>query len=284
MSLRKLFRGADLHIEDLYLLEAFQIEYLQGWIPEREFASVLWSHPPIDRFLRQKSPGISRFLDDVKERFGQTVDENDLANAEETVVWTIADLLVYNKCPEVYDRLPFHSWDFAEITSITPLSDKVVVDVGAGTGRVALEAATMADTVIAVEPVGRLRQFIRDKAICSGLTNVHVVEGFCHSIPLPDASADVVITSHALGWRLEDELREFERVAAPGGYVIHCPGTDKSEIEQHQRLVSSEWGYQFARYRPSVGWKRKYWKQVQASQAQGLLAKSGAAVDRVGGV
>ena len=169
--------------------------------------------------------------------------------------------------PWVYDRLPFHGWDFAEITSITPLDRKVVADVGAGTGRVALEAVTMADTVVAVEPVGRLRQFIRDKATRSGLTNVHVVEGFCHSIPLPDAHADVVITSHALGWRLEDELREFERVARPGGYIIHCPGTaenphDKTEVEQHDRLVSPEWGYEFARYRPSDGWKRKYCKQV----------------------
>ena len=108
---------------------------------------------------------------------------------------------------------------------------------------------------------------MRDKAARKGLSNVHVVEGFCHSIPLADASVDVVITSHALGWRLEDELREFERVVAPGGYVIHCPGTaenphDKSEVEQHERLISPEWGYEFAGFRESDGWKRKYWKQV----------------------
>lgn len=262
MALRKLFSGADLQIEDLCLLESFQIEYLDGWVPEREFASVLWAHPPIDRFLRERRPEVSSFLDATKGRFGPAVDEGELANAEETVVWTIADLLVYNKCPDLYDRLPFHGWDFAEVTNITPLGDKVVVDVGSGTGRVALEAATMADAVFAVEPVGRLREFIRDKAARRGLDNVCVVEGFCHSIPLPDSFADVVITSHALGWRLEEELREFERVAAPDGHVIHCPGTDKSEVEQHERLISPEWGYEFARYQEGDGWKRKYWKQV----------------------
>ena len=204
----------------------------------------------------------------MKARHGPAADRSDLARAEYEVVWTIADLLVYNKCPDLYDRLQFHSWDFAEVTSITPLDQKTVVDVGAGTGRVALEAATMADTVFAVETVGRLRRYIRDKAVRNGLSNVHVVDGFCHSIPLDDASVDVVITSHALGWRLEDELREFERVAMPGGYAIHCPGTaenphDKSEVEQHERLISPEWGYEFARYRgESDGWKRKYWKQV----------------------
>ena len=273
MALRELFRGADLSIEDINLLESFQIEYMPGWVPERELASVLWAHPSIDRFLRTKSPSVCRFLDDVKTRHGPAVDEGDLARAEDMVVWTIADLLVYNKCPEVYDRLPFHGWDFREVTSITPLDERVVVDVGAGTGRVALEAATMADSVVAVEPVGRLRRYMRDKAVRNGLSNVRVVEGFCHSIPLADASVDVVITSHALGWRLEDELREFERVAAPDGYVIHCPGTaenphDKSEVEQHERLISPEWGYEFARYRESDGWKRKYWKQVRAFQEQ----------------
>ena len=197
---------------------------------------MLRAHPSIDRFLRTKSPAVCRFLDDVKARHGPAVDLSDVANAEDVIVWTIADLLVYNKCPEVYDGLEFHGWDFAEATNITPLEDKVVVDVGAGTGRVALEAATMADIVYAVEPVARLRRFIRERAARNRLGNVYVVHGFCHSIPLPDACADVVITSHALGWRLEDELREFERVATPGGYVIHCPGTaedphDKSEVE-----------------------------------------------------
>ena len=271
MALRRLFRGADLSIQDLLLLEWFQVDYLQGWVPERELASVLWAHPPIDRFLRTKSPPVCRFLDDVKARYGTPVDRTALSNAEDIVVWTIADLLVYNKCPEIYDQLPFHGWDFGEVTGIAPLDHKVVVDVGAGTGRVALEAATMADTVLAVEPVGRLRRYIRDKAARNGLGNVRVVEGFCHSIPLANASADVVITSHALGWRLEDELREFERVAMPGGYVIHCPGTaenphDKSEVEQHERLISPDWGYEFARFRESDGWKRKYWKHVQVPQ------------------
>ena len=174
--------------------------------------------------------------------------------------------------PDLYDGLEFHGWDFAEVTSITPLVGKVVVDVGAGTGRVALEAATTAHTVFAVEPVARLRQFTREKAAQQGLCNVHVLDDLGHAIPLPDGFADVVITSHALGLRLEEELEEFERVAMTGGYIIHCPGTaetphDKSENEQHERLVSPEWGYKFARYREADGWKRKYWKHLPATGA-----------------
>ena len=144
--LKKLFAGANLHIEDFYLLESFQIEYFPGWLPESELASVLWTHPSIYRFLRTKSPATSRLLEAIKDRHPPAANRSDLARAEDVVVWTIADLIVYNKCPEVYDRLEFHNWDFAEVTSITPLDGKVIVDVGAGTGRVALESAMTAET------------------------------------------------------------------------------------------------------------------------------------------
>ena len=267
MALKKLFADVDLDIEDLYLLESFQIGYLPGWIPERELAKVLWAHPSIDRYLRSKCPEVTRFLDATKARYVRSEDRRDLARAEDLVVWTIADLIVYNKCPDVYDGLDFHRWDFAEVTSITPLDDKVVVDVGSGTGRVALSAASTADTVFAIEPVARLRRFIRESAASKGYGNVHVVDGFGHSIPLPDGLAEVVITSHALGWDLEGELAEFERISARGAYIIHCPGTaenpnDKSETEDHKRLISSTWGYEWDRYQETDGWKRKYWKQV----------------------
>jgi SAM-dependent methyltransferase len=129
---------------------------------------------------------------------------------------------------------------------------------------VALEAAPVARHVFAVEPVGRLRQFIRDNAAAAMLTNLFVIDGFLDAIPLPAGTADVLITSHALGWHLESELREFERVVRPGGTIIHCPGTaeDAGEDETHRVLLSPEWRYQWRHYEEADGTKRKYWKQL----------------------
>ena len=81
---------------------------------------------------------------------------------------------------------------------------------------------------------------------------------------LPDNYADVLITSHALGWKLEDELWEFERVVKKGGFIIHCPGTADEDGDEyvHYRLISPDWQYDFSGYRESDGWKRKYWKQL----------------------
>jgi ubiquinone/menaquinone biosynthesis C-methylase UbiE len=263
-AFRRMFQGASLEVEDLLLLESFQIGLLPGWVPEREFAAVLWAYPAILRFLETKHPPVAALVERVTAQFGPAADEQELASFADELVWTIADLLVYNKCPEIYDALAFHDWDFREVTAITSLEGKRVVDAGAGTGRVALEAAVTAREVFAVEPVARLRQFVRHKASAAGLDNLYVLDGFLHAIPLPGGFVDALITSHALGWCLEDELREFERVVRPEGHVIHCPGTadTASEEEQHACLISPEWGYEFSRYREADGWKRKYWKQL----------------------
>ena len=259
-----LFRGVSFKTEDLFLLESFQMAYLPGYVPEREFAAVLWAYPPIKMFLEKKNPDIIPFLDRVMAENHPVPEEGTLASCCDRVLWSIADLLVYTKCPEAYDRLEFHRWDFSGITSVTPLDDKIELDVGAGTGRVTLEAALTARQVFSVEPVTRLRKFIRDKAQEKGLHNVFVIDGFLHAIPLPDGFTDVLLTSHALGWDLENELKEFERVTKKGGYIIHCPGTEESSGDTnfvHAGLVSSEWGYEFTSYRESDGMKRKYWKR-----------------------
>jgi ubiquinone/menaquinone biosynthesis C-methylase UbiE len=262
---KRMFKGVSLEIEDLYLLEAFQIAYFPGGVQERQLAAVLWAYPAIHRYLTKRCPSIHGFLERVLEEHEPAKDKEDLAACGEELVWSMADWLVYNKCPEAYDGLEFHHWDFHEITSITGLEGKRVVDGGSGTGRVALEAAHTAGQVYAVEPVARLRSFIRKKAVKAELGNLFVIDGFLHTIPLPDNFADILITSHALGWTLEDELAEFERVVRPGGHIIHCPGTAEcaAEEETHRTLVSAEWGYVQARYQESDGWKRKYWKERQ---------------------
>jgi hypothetical protein len=262
---KEIFKGVVLEIEDIYLLEPFQIAYLPGWIPEREFAAVLENRPEIRVFLLKKCPEIESFLDRIENKYPAASDKPGYSGSADTVLWTIADMLVYSKCPEVYDSLKFHKWDFSEIISITSLADRIVIDADSGTGRVALEAAEQAKTVYAVEPVSRLRQFIRQKAVLSGISNLFVVDGFLNELPFPDSFADVLITSHALGWKLEDELKEFERVVKEGGSIIHCPGSAVKDTSGniHDVMISREWGYRDFIYDEANGRKRKYWKKIQ---------------------
>jgi len=261
MSPCKLSKLVEFGIDDLLLLEEFQIGYLPGYAPERELAAVLWARPYIESFLTRKCPAVAGFVGQIKSRFGPAGSEAEVSRCACTLLAGIDDLLVYNKYPEVYDGLAFHGWDFGEITGIVDLRDKVVIDGGAGTGRVAMEAARTAQCVFAVEPVTRLRAFMREKACRAELRTLFVVDGFLDAIPLPDGFADVLITSHALGWRLDGELREFERVVKLGGWIVHCPGTALGRDDAtHHTLIEPPWSYRWSIYDEADGPKRKYWK------------------------
>src|SRR5687768_6626315 len=69
------------------------------------------------------------------------------------------------------------------------------VDLGAGTGKFTRLLATAGASVVAVEPVEAMRLVFREV-----LPNVEVVDGTGESIPLPDASADVVTAAQAFHW------------------------------------------------------------------------------------
>jgi len=271
-SLRKTFHGLDLSIEDLYLLDGFQIGYLSDRVPQREFAAVLHAHPSIKRFLITKHPPIADFIKDLLTRFGPAANQQELDEYSDRLLWEIADQFVYIKRPDMYDEQVELGWNFEEVLKIVSFEQKIVLDVGAGTGRVAFAAAHTAGVVFAVEPVTSLRQFIREKASKTGVANVFAIDGLLHAIPLPAGFADVLITSNAIGWQLEDELREIERVVKPGGYAIHLASQSddvsqadsaSQETPLHAGLTSPAWRYAYSRYMGKDGWKGKYWKQIE---------------------
>jgi hypothetical protein len=69
-TFRRMFEGVSLEIEDLYVLEPFQISYLPGWVPERAFAAVLWAYPAIRHFLVKRHPPIAEFVERVMGQLG----------------------------------------------------------------------------------------------------------------------------------------------------------------------------------------------------------------------
>ena len=107
------------------------------------------------------------------------------------------------------------------------------------------------------------RQYMREKATRLGIEDLFVVDGFLHAIPLPPASADVLLTCRAIGWRLEEELPEIERVVKPGGVALHLfgmPHPAPPDEELDQILLAH--GYQPGTYQEGSALKRKYSKQI----------------------
>jgi len=252
-----------LSFNTLLLLEPVQLGWFPGWLPETDLAVALRANPVVEWYLRHKSPQLNKWLDQVM----ATLQESPLTNTEEirraevAVLEAITDLLVYAVDPAIYDAQPFLNWDSSELMSLVDFTGKTVIDVGAGTGRLALIAAKKADTVFAVEPVANLRYYLKAKARRRGLINVYPVDGLITDIPFPDEFADVTMGGHVFGDRPEQEHQEMARVTKPGGMIILCPGNNDRDNDRHRFLVSE--GFHWSRFEePEDGIVRKYWKAV----------------------
>jgi SAM-dependent methyltransferase len=94
-----------------------------------------------------------------------------------------------------------------------------VVDVGAGTGNVALVAADSGARVTAIEPAVRLREVLAETA---GDRDLTVVDGTAAALPLADASADVILSNFALIFAPDPPaaIAELVRVAKPTGRIL----------------------------------------------------------------
>jgi len=245
----------------LLLLERVQIKWLVDFMSGDELAVALDANPVVRWYLGKKCPERRETIDGLARRAGGKGGAGRVREAELGVLASIADWLVYLVDPEAYDRQPFLEWDDRELLSLADFAGKVVLDIGAGTGRLAFAAAGAAKTLYCVEPVGNLRDRIRAKAREKGLGNVYAVDGLITEIPFPEGFADIAMGGHVFGDEPEAEYRELCRVAKPGGSVILCPGNNDRDNEVHAFLTAM--GFEWARFEePGDGMKRKYWKVV----------------------
>jgi len=260
-KLRSLFPEISLHWEDLLLLEAFQVKYLPERVAVKEFATLLHTYPVAHRFLVSKYPPISSFLAGILKE-NKALEDSELieANCQEAL-WEIADLIIYNKSPERFDAQAPIKWEIAEINTITSLEGKVVADVGAGSGRIAFLLAPFVQTVYAIEPLASFRSYMKEKSAEKGVENLFIMDGTLDSIPLPNRSLDILITSNAIGWNLNKELKEIERVVKPGGHAIHLlQSNELVENPFHEILTSSPWNYTCLQSEDEEKMKLRYFK------------------------
>lgn len=253
----------ELSFNNLLLLERIQVSWLESLSAEElpAMATALKANPIISWYLRHKCPSISSWLDQVSSIDTHENDPESVWKAEQRIMKAINDWLVYVVDPRIYDAQPFLKWDDQELTSLIDFKDKIVLDIGSGTGRLAFLAAPNAFAVYPVEPVANLRLYIKEKAKNSGIDNIYPVDGLITDIPFHDSFADITMGGHVFGDNSQHELLELERVTKPGGMVILCPGNNDKDNQLHHLLI--EHGYSWSRFEePEDGWKRKYWKTI----------------------
>jgi hypothetical protein len=219
-ALRATFKGLDPVVDDLLLLERHEVSELLERAPARDLAGVLHSDPRLRRFLVARCPEVEPRMQALLAAFGP-VGTQDITRCEEAVVWEVADLIAYERAPDLYDQRSAIPFDAAAVNELAPLAGATAADVGAGTGRVALGMAPHAREVFAIEPVANLRHHLRARTARDQITNLLVLDGQLDALPLETGRLDVLVTCHALGWNLQAEVAEITRVLRPSGTAIH---------------------------------------------------------------
>ncbi len=117
------------------------------------------------------------------------------------------------------------------LREITPLENRVVYDLGAGTGRLICLLAPLVKYVRAFDISEEMLRVCRQKLTASGLTNWQVDVADHRQLPVVDQSADLVVSGWSVAylavwnpetWRAELEkwMDEMERILKPGGQIV----------------------------------------------------------------
>jgi ubiquinone/menaquinone biosynthesis C-methylase UbiE len=142
---------------------------------------------------------------------------------------------IYASKADDYERLvireDYQGNILTAISNIRTVNGMDIVDLGAGTGRIACMLAPFARSVIALDASDHMLSVARQKLEHSGLTNWRIETADHHHLPVEDASVDIVISGWSLvyaaiwakgDWResLRQALVEIRRILRPGGTII----------------------------------------------------------------
>jgi SAM-dependent methyltransferase len=123
---------------------------------------------------------------------------------------TVPRRLTFGAHADAYERAR-PAWPKEAAHWLVPEDAKLVVELGAGTGKLTRAVTALGARVVAVEPD------LRMLAVLRGL-ELEGVEGSAEAIPFDDGVADAVVAGSSLHWfELEPALAEIHRVLRPGG-------------------------------------------------------------------
>ena len=228
----------------------------------KNLATALAGNPVVYWYVTNKCPEQREYYNSLVSKAPGGSTQQQVRDAEIKVLSALDWAVVY-VYPEIMEDVPYiKDWNNERLLSIADFTDKVVLDIGSGTGRLAFAAAIVAKTVYASEPVDRLREYLREKQKRLKIDNLYVIDGTIETIPFPDESFDIVMSGHTAGDDHKAEWLEMSRVTKPGGYVIDCPGEDDRKKPEGPSEGWIKLGFEYSHYVSKTGGDvYRYWKQ-----------------------
>ena len=262
-------KAEDYSFNAFLLMERFQIYSMMksgGWRNDnaewkRSMGIALNANPAVAWYLTHRCPECVAVVKELTENAPAVTDEQEIRKAEIYALLSVEDFVMYTT-PELMDTSCdwIYKWDKSHLFELADFKDKIVLDVGSGSGRLAFAAAELAREVYANEPVGTLREYLRDKIKRENITNMRVVDGLVDNLPYADNTFDIVMSGHVVGDFWDVEIAELARVCKSGGWLLDCPGyddeSDDEQAEEDKRddeLVKRSWeALRYDRYRKQI--------------------------------
>jgi ubiquinone/menaquinone biosynthesis C-methylase UbiE len=145
------------------------------------------------------------------------------------------------------------------IAAADPGSADACVDLGAGTGFVALALAPLVDSVLAVDVSPEMTESLAAHAAQAGLRNVRTDVADLRGFRLPAASVDLVVSSYALHHLRDADKRALVAEAArwlrPGGRVVVADMMFGRGATPRDRRILREKAARFALMGPAGWWR-----------------------------
>jgi SAM-dependent methyltransferase len=172
------------------------------------------------------------------------------AQQSEALAWQVG---VWDRMSATYVREVDHRFEpvVAAVMRRAGLAPgEQVVDLGTGTGAVALQAAPLVlpgGRVLALDPSPEMRAVAAQRVAAAGYDHVRVQEGRGEEMPVADGSIDAVLASLSLMYAIDRDAvaREVARVLRPGGRLVAAvwAGAEECDIVRFQQTAG--------RYAPS---------------------------------
>src|SRR5438105_3044071 len=215
------FRIADLARFDDEALRTF-LDPRDGGVDPDDLGRALHGSPTtlVDR--------VAAALDDAAAlRFGRAHASSGTAQSDDEAQRRVLDVLfwplLYWNAPDRYEELIAGEDIHPAIIDALEVDDRVICDIGAGTGRFTLPAARRARRVIAVDAVPVLLRRLETHATETGVRNIDVRRGGFTALPVDDGSVDLAVACSSFTpsgpHGGTNALREAERVTRPDGTI-----------------------------------------------------------------